>query len=87
LAATNRPTSRNRIGSDGKALQSSLRGEDFDCGWVMKRTLHKMPFCATYEARPFAHGRRSLLTKGSLCCDDIHARTCSPQAVAHFTGQ
>jgi len=20
-----------------------------------------------------------------LCCDDIHARTCSPQAVAHFT--
>jgi hypothetical protein len=24
-----------RIGSDGKALQSSLRGEDFGCGWAM----------------------------------------------------
>jgi hypothetical protein len=51
LAATNRPTSRSRIGSDGKALQSSLRGEDFRCGWAMQHMLHKMRFHATYETR------------------------------------
>src|SRR5260370_34351925 len=33
--------------------------------------IYKMTFYATYEARPFAHGRRSLLPEGSLCCDDL----------------
>ena len=28
------------------------------------------------------HGRRSLLPEGSLCCDDIHARTPAPQTAA-----
>jgi hypothetical protein len=51
LAATNRPTSRSRIGSDGKALQSSLSGKDFDSGWVMQHMLHEMSFRATYETR------------------------------------
>jgi hypothetical protein len=51
LAATNRPTSRSRIGSDGKALQSSLRGEDWGCGWLMKHMLHNGLSCATYETR------------------------------------
>jgi hypothetical protein len=51
LAATNRPTSRSRIGSDGKALQSSLRGDDSGCDWLMQHMLHKMCFRATYETR------------------------------------
>ena len=42
---------------------------------AMEHMLHKYAFYATYEARQFAHGRRSLLSEGSLCCDDIHART------------
>jgi hypothetical protein len=44
LAATNRSTSRSRIGSDGKALHSSLRGEGFDCGRVMQHMLQKNAF-------------------------------------------
>jgi hypothetical protein len=53
LAATKRPTSCSRIGSEGSALQSSFNGEDFDgCGgWDMKQTLHILPFDATYETR------------------------------------
>jgi hypothetical protein len=40
LAATNRPTCCSRIGSDGNALQSSFRGEDFAGRPLMKQMLH-----------------------------------------------
>jgi hypothetical protein len=50
LAATKRPTSRSRIGSDGNALHSSLRGEDF-IGSAMKHSLHILVYDATYDAR------------------------------------
>jgi hypothetical protein len=58
LAATNRPTSRSRIGSDGNALHNSLRGEDF-IGSAMKHSLHILMYDATYDARAEAHGRKS----------------------------
>jgi hypothetical protein len=51
LAATKRPTSCSRIGSEGKALQSSFRGEDFDGCSGMKQMLHICPFDATFEMR------------------------------------
>jgi general L-amino acid transport system permease protein len=50
LAATKRPTSCSRIGSDGNALQSSLKGEDFESP-VMKHSLHVFRNDATYDAR------------------------------------
>ena len=77
------------MGNDGRALHSSFSGEDFDCGWAMKHMLHILCFDATYETRARHAQRclqiaatRSLLTEGSLCCDDIHARTPPPQAAA-----
>jgi hypothetical protein len=51
LAATNRPTCCSRIGNEGKAMQSSSRGEDFGSGWAMKHMLHKLHFDATFETR------------------------------------
>jgi hypothetical protein len=48
LAATKRPTSRSRIGSEGRALRSSLKGEARD-GSGMKQMLHIFGFGATYE--------------------------------------
>jgi hypothetical protein len=51
LAATNRPTCCSRIGSDGKALQSSLRGEEFNRGRAMQHMLHKTQFDATFGTR------------------------------------
>jgi hypothetical protein len=50
LAATKRPTSCNRIGSDGKAMRSSLSGEDF-AGSAMKHLLHELKFGATVDVR------------------------------------
>jgi hypothetical protein len=50
LAATKRPTSRSRIGSEGRALRSSLKGEALD-GSGMKQMLHIFGFGATYETR------------------------------------
>jgi hypothetical protein len=70
LAATNRPTSLKRIGSDGKALQSSLSGDDFagadfDCGCGMKHTLHKTTSCATFETR------RKRMAEDRCCRKDL----------------
>jgi hypothetical protein len=50
LAATKRPTSRKRIGSEGKALRSSLNGEALKVSG-MKQMLHIFNFGATYETR------------------------------------
>jgi hypothetical protein len=62
LAATNRPTSRSRIGSDGKALQSSLRGEDWGCGRLMKHMLHN---CFAVQ-----HMKRAVKRMAEdLCCE------------------
>jgi hypothetical protein len=51
LAATKRPTSCSRIGSEGKALQSSFKGEDFDGCSAMKQMLHVSLLDATFEIR------------------------------------
>jgi hypothetical protein len=58
LAATKRPTSCSRIGSDGSALHNSFRGEVFDGCSTMKQMLHICFFGATFDTRAStAHGR------------------------------
>jgi hypothetical protein len=85
LAATNRPTSRSRIGSDGNALQSSLRGDGFGCGLAMQHMLQKMRFHATYETRFVSAWPKIAAVGRILRCDDSHARTCPAPAVAQST--